>query len=84
MIKFPFKKSSYSSFPRRSRYSFTVVVAKNRILMTVTQQDAEDFGISTEALAERWAKQLNTAFDKPPLAIALGNDQLLLIAPVMH
>ena len=42
---------------------------KNRILMTVTQQDAEDFGISTEALAERWAKQLDTAFDKPPLAI---------------
>lgn len=42
---------------------------KNRIIMTVTQQDAEDFGISTEALAERWAKQLNTAFQKPPLAI---------------
>ena len=42
---------------------------KNRILMTVTQQDAEDFGLSTEQLAERWANQLNTAFDKPPLAI---------------
>ena len=42
---------------------------KNRILMTVTQQDAEDFGLSTEELAERWSKQLNTAFDKPPLAI---------------
>ena len=42
---------------------------KNRIIMTVTQQDAEDFGLSTEELAERWAKQLNTAFDKPPLAI---------------
>ena len=166
MIQFPFKKSSYSSSPRRSRYSFTVVVAiafssliitpvaltqeeeilpvpdsssvavpsdglyfadivvrgrpifqigslpqidaseraeiinrriasvlaqndtpediiispdnprkiatlrlKNRVLMTVTQQDAEDFGISTEALAERWAKQLDTAFQKPPLAI---------------
>ena len=166
MIKFPFKKSSYSSSPRRSRYSLTMVVAiafssliitpvaltqeeevlpppnnssavvpsdglyfadvvvrgrpifqigslpqidaskraeiinrriasilaqnddpedviispdnprriatlrlKNRILMTVTQQDAEDFGISTEALAERWAEQLDTAFDKPPLAI---------------
>ena len=41
----------------------------NRILMTVTQQDAEDFGLSTEQLAERWANQLNTAFDKPPLAI---------------
>lgn len=41
----------------------------NRILMTVTQQDAEDYGITTEELAERWAKQLNTAFDRPPLAI---------------
>ena len=41
----------------------------NRILMTVTQQDAEDFGLSTEELAERWAKQLNTAFEKPALAI---------------
>ncbi|MEM7590884.1 MAG: mechanosensitive ion channel domain-containing protein [Cyanobacteria bacterium P01_A01_bin.83] len=42
---------------------------KNRILMTVTQQDAEDFGLSTEALAERWKQQLDTAFEKPPLAI---------------
>ena len=42
---------------------------KNRILMTVTQQDAEDFGLSTEALAEKWAKQLDIAFEKPPLAI---------------
>ncbi len=41
----------------------------NRILMTVTQQDAEDFGLSTAKLAGRWAKQLDTAFEKPPLAI---------------
>lgn len=41
----------------------------NRILMTVTDQDAEDFGLSTEELAERWQKQLDTAFKKPPLAI---------------
>ena len=41
----------------------------NRILMTVTEQDAEDFGLSTEELAERWKQQLDTAFDKPPLAI---------------
>ena len=41
----------------------------NRILMTVTNQDAEDFGLSTEELAERWSKQLDTAFEKPPLAI---------------
>lgn len=41
----------------------------NRVLMTVTQQDADDFGLSVEALAERWADELNQAFDKPPLAI---------------
>ena len=41
----------------------------NRILMTVTEQDAEDFGLSTEQLAQRWKQQLDTAFEKPPLAI---------------
>lgn len=41
----------------------------NRIIMTVTQQDAEDFGQPVEALAERWADQLNQAFDKPPLFV---------------
>ncbi len=41
----------------------------NRILMTVTQQDAKDFGLSTEELAEKWAKQLNSAFENPPLVI---------------
>lgn len=42
---------------------------RNRVIMTVTQQDAEDFGVSVEELAQRWAEQLTTAFDKPPLAI---------------
>ncbi|MGD1920733.1 MAG: mechanosensitive ion channel family protein [Pleurocapsa sp.] len=41
----------------------------NRILMTVTEQDGEDFGLNTEQLAKRWSQQLDTAFDKPPLAI---------------
>ncbi|MEQ9624865.1 mechanosensitive ion channel family protein [Coleofasciculus chthonoplastes] len=44
----------------------------NRVLMTVTQQDAQDFGLSVEALAERWAEQLNLAIKKPPLAIDVG------------
>ncbi|MBW4648411.1 MAG: mechanosensitive ion channel [Kastovskya adunca ATA6-11-RM4] len=44
----------------------------NRVLMTVTQQDAEDFGLSVEALAQRWAEQLNGALDQPPLAIDVG------------
>lgn len=41
----------------------------NRVLMTVTQQDAEDFGMGVEALANRWAERLTQAIDKPPLAI---------------
>lgn len=41
----------------------------NRVLMTVTQQDADDFGLTVNALAERWGGQLAQAFDKPPLAI---------------
>jgi len=44
----------------------------NRVLMTVTQQDAQDFGLSVEALAERWAEQLNQAIKKPSLAIDVG------------
>ncbi len=44
----------------------------NRIIMTVTQQDAEDFGLDIEALAQKWADQLDRAFEKPPLAIDVG------------
>ncbi len=44
----------------------------NRVLMTVTQQDAEDFGLEVEDLAQRWAKQLNQALNRPPLAIDVG------------
>ena len=39
----------------------------NRVVMTVTQQDADDFGLPVAALAEKWAAELNEAFDKPPL-----------------
>ncbi len=42
---------------------------RNRVIMTVTQQDAEDFGVPVEELARRWAEQLTEAFDRPPLAI---------------
>lgn len=41
----------------------------NRVLMTVTEQDAQDLGTTVEALAQDWAERLNQAFDKPPLAI---------------
>ncbi len=44
----------------------------NRVLMTVTEQDALDFGLSAEELAKQWSEKLNRAFDKPPLAIDVG------------
>lgn len=45
---------------------------KNRVLMTVTQQDSQDFGLELEDLAASWTNQLNQAFDQPPLAIDVG------------
>ncbi|MGG6267489.1 mechanosensitive ion channel family protein [Leptolyngbya sp. AN03gr2] len=44
----------------------------NRILMTVTQQDSQDFNTPVEDLAQQWARELNRAFDEPPLAIDVG------------
>lgn len=44
----------------------------NRILMTVTQQDSQDFNTPAEELAQQWARELNQAFDEPPLAIDVG------------
>ncbi|MGF1494389.1 MAG: mechanosensitive ion channel family protein [Microcoleaceae cyanobacterium] len=44
----------------------------NRVLMTVTNQDAEDFGLDVESLAEKWTSQLNQALEKPALAIDVG------------
>ena len=44
----------------------------NRVIMTVTQQDAQDFGLDVETLAQRWAKQLEEALQTPPLAIDVG------------
>jgi small-conductance mechanosensitive channel len=41
----------------------------NRVVMTVTQQDADDFGVSVVTLAAKWADELNEAFDKPSLFI---------------
>lgn len=41
----------------------------NRVLMTVTQQDALDFDATVEELAEQRAASLNKALDQPNLAI---------------
>ena len=44
----------------------------NRVLMTVTQQDAQDFNTTVETLALQWADELNSAFDQPPFVIDVG------------
>ncbi|MGB0560325.1 MAG: mechanosensitive ion channel family protein [Spirulinaceae cyanobacterium] len=41
----------------------------NRLLMTVTQQDAQDFDVSVSELAEQWADRLDTALDQSNLAV---------------
>lgn len=41
----------------------------NRVIMTITDQDAQDFGLSVEALADRWASLLTQALNKPPLFV---------------
>jgi small conductance mechanosensitive channel len=41
----------------------------NRVIMTVTQQDAFDFNTPLETLAQRWADELNQALVQPNLAI---------------
>lgn len=46
-----------------------ILQVNDRIIMTVTNQDGEDFGLSVENLAQKRAEQLNLALEKPPLAI---------------
>lgn len=41
----------------------------NRVLMTVTQQDATDFDTTVEDLAQQWADRLNQVLDQPNLAV---------------
>ncbi|MEL6455617.1 MAG: mechanosensitive ion channel domain-containing protein [Cyanobacteria bacterium J06623_5] len=43
--------------------------ANSRVLMTVTEQDAQDLGLPLETLADTWATQLTQSFDRPPVAI---------------
>ncbi|MBD6614848.1 mechanosensitive ion channel family protein [Komarekiella sp. 'clone 1'] len=57
--------------PDQSRGIATLQVG-NRVLLTVTQQDAQDFNLPVETLAQQWANQLTQAFEQPPLAIDVG------------
>ncbi|TVQ07087.1 MAG: mechanosensitive ion channel family protein [Leptolyngbya sp. DLM2.Bin27] len=46
-----------------------LLAVNNRVLMTVTQQDADDFGLTVEELAQQWADRLNSVLAQPNLAI---------------
>lgn len=49
--------------------NLVTVQANNRVLMTVTEQDAQDFGLPLDTLAKDWANRLDRSFEKPPVAI---------------
>jgi small conductance mechanosensitive channel len=46
-----------------------LLTVNNRVLMTVTQQDADDFGLTVEELAQQWADRLNQVLAQPNLVI---------------
>ena len=52
-----------------SGQNLVTIQANSRVLMTVTAQDAQDFGLPLDALAQDWAERLEASFDKPPIAI---------------
>jgi small conductance mechanosensitive channel len=55
-----------------SQRGIATLQLNNRVLMTVTEQDAEDFNLDVAKLGQLWANQLNQALDQPPLAIDVG------------
>ncbi|WP_313887361.1 mechanosensitive ion channel family protein [Nodosilinea sp. LEGE 07088] len=46
-----------------------LLTVNNRVLMTVTQQDATDFDTTVTDLAQQWADRLNQALVQPNLAV---------------
>jgi small-conductance mechanosensitive channel len=55
----------------KSRGIATIQIG-NRVLITVTKQDGQDFNLPVEILAQKWANQLSKAFEQPPLVIDIG------------
>lgn len=43
--------------------------ANNRVLMTITEQDAQDLGLPLDELAQRWQERISESIHKPPVAI---------------
>ena len=55
--------------PASGQQNLLTIQANNRVLMTVTGQDAEDFGVPLEALAKEWADKLSKSFKKQPVVV---------------
>ncbi|MGL5832883.1 MAG: mechanosensitive ion channel family protein, partial [Waterburya sp.] len=55
-----------------SKRNIALLKINNRVLMTVTQQDAQDFNTTVETLARQWADELNSAFEQPLFVIDVG------------
>lgn len=55
--------------PVSEQQDLVTIQANNRVLMTVTGQDAEDFGVPLGDLAKEWAGKLSKSFKKQPVAI---------------
>ncbi|MEM8501878.1 MAG: mechanosensitive ion channel family protein [Cyanobacteria bacterium P01_D01_bin.1] len=45
------------------------IEANGRVLMTVTEQDAQDLRLPLDTVIEDWSNKLEQSFDKPPVAI---------------
>ena len=45
------------------------IEANGRVLMTVTEQDAQDLRLPLDTVVEEWSSKLEQSFDKPPVAI---------------
>lgn len=45
------------------------IEANGRVLMTVTEQDAQDLRLPLDTVVEDWTDRLERSFDKPPVAI---------------
>ena len=55
--------------PVGQQQDLITIQANNRVLMTVTGQDAQDYGVPLEDLAKEWAGKLSKSFKKQPVAV---------------
>lgn len=67
--------------PDQSRGIATLQVG-NRVLLTVTQQDAQDFNLPVETLAQQWANQLSLPFLEMTSQVAQAIKEALMQAGI--